>query len=67
MKIIERQWEKSAYEIKDNILVQCQIICPIANFGEVNLDKHIKDGRIKMAPLANDGNGDELIPLALDA
>ena len=50
IKFIKQQWEKSAYEIKDNILAQCRVICPEADFGEISLDKHGKDGCIEVAP-----------------
>ena len=51
MKFVEQQWEKSAYELKDNILAQCQVICLEADFSEVSLDKHVKDGWIEIACL----------------
>ena len=59
VKFIERQWEKSAYEIKDNIVAQCQVICLEADFGEVDLDKHVVDGCIEVAPLEEGGNDRE--------
>ena len=59
IKFIERQWEKSTFEIKDNILVQCRIICPEADFGKVGLDKHVKDGCIEIAVLEEEGNDKE--------
>lgn len=51
IEFIEQQWERSAFEIKENIFEQCQVICPEADFGEVGLDKHVIDGRIEVAPL----------------
>ena len=48
-----------AYEIKDNILAQCQVICPEANFGEVGLDKHVKDGCIEISPFEDEENDKE--------
>ena len=41
IKHVERQWEKSAYEIKDNIFAQAKVICQKANFNEVELDEHV--------------------------
>lgn len=49
IKFIDGQQEKSTYEIKDNILVKCQVICPEADFSEVGLNNHIKDGCIEIA------------------
>ena len=59
VKFIERQWEKSAYEIEDNIMAQCQVICLETDFGEVSLDKHVVDGHIEVAPLEEGGNDRE--------
>ena len=59
IKFIEQQWEKSAYKIKDNILAQCYVICPEANFSKVGLDKHAKDSRIEIAPPEDEENNEE--------
>ena len=48
VEYIEQQWEKSTFEIKKNILVQCQVICLDADFGKVGLDKHVVNGRIEV-------------------
>ena len=42
-----------------NILAQCQVICPGANFGEVDLDKHVVNGRIEVTPISEEGESDE--------
>ena len=66
---IEQQWRESAFEIKANILAQCQVICPEADFGEVGLDKHVVDGRIEVSPISEDDGdnpGDEPTTLAAD-
>ena len=47
---IERLWAQSAHEIKNNLLDQCRVICPDADFGEVGLDKIVVEGRIEVAP-----------------
>ena len=51
---IEQQWRVSVFEIKANILAQCQVICPEADFGEVGLDKHVVDEHIEVAPINED-------------
>ena len=56
IKFTEQQWEKSAYEIMVNILAQCCVICPEANFGEVGHDKHVKDGCIEIASPEDERN-----------
>ena len=56
IKFIEGQQEKSAYKIKDNILAQCQVICPKVDFSKVDLNKHVKDGCIEIAPLKEEGD-----------
>ena len=53
---IENQQRKSAFEIKPNILAQCQVICSGADFGEVGLDKHVVDRRIEITPVSEDGD-----------
>ena len=50
VKHIKRQWERSAFEIKDNILAQAQVICPEADFSTVSLDKHVVNGHIEDVP-----------------
>ena len=47
---IERLWAQSAHEIKNNLLDQCRVICPDADFGEVGLDKIVVEGHIEVAP-----------------
>ena len=56
---MEQQWKESAYKIKDNILAQCQVICPDADFSEISLDKHVVDGRIEVTPINEEGGSDE--------
>ena len=56
IKFIEGQQEKSAYEIKDNILAPCQVTCLEVDFSKVDLNKHIKDGCIEIAPLEEEGD-----------
>ena len=65
---IENQWKESAFEIKANILAQCHVICPGADFGEVGLDKHVVDRHIEIAPLSEDDDnpGNELTTPAAD-
>ena len=65
---IEQQWRESAFEIKDNILAQCQVICPGADFSEVGLNKHVIDRRIEVAPISEEGDNprDELPTFATD-
>ena len=58
VKFVEQQWAKSTYEIKENILAQCQVICMDVDFHDVGLDKCVVDGRIKIAPLKEE-KGDE--------
>ena len=59
VKFIEQQWEKSAFEIKDNILAQCLVIFPYANFHEIGLDKCIIDSHIEVPPLEEENNDEE--------
>ena len=47
---MQRQWEKSAFKIKDNILVQCSVIYPKADFSQVRLYCHVVDGHIEDVP-----------------
>ena len=47
---VKRLWAQSAHEIKNNLLDQCRVICPDADFGEVSLDKIVVEGRIEVAP-----------------
>ena len=47
---VERLWAQLAHEIKNNLLDQCRVICPDADFGEVNLDKIVVEGHIEVAP-----------------
>ena len=47
---VEQLWAQSAHEILNNLLEQCQVICPDANFSEVGLDKIVIDGCIEVAP-----------------
>ena len=47
---VEQLWAQSAYEIKNNLLDQCRVICPDADFGEIRLDKIVADGRIEVVP-----------------
>ena len=54
---VEQQWAKSAHKIKNNLLDQCQVICPGTDFSEVGLDNIIIDGHIEVAP----DEGDEAI------
>ena len=56
IKFIQQQWEKSTYKIKDNILAQCCVICPEANFSKVGLDKHVKDSCIEIPPEDEENN-----------
>ena len=49
VKYVVEQWGKSAFEIKNNILEQCCVICPGANFSEVGLDNYVVDGCIEVA------------------
>ena len=44
------------------------MICPGAYFGEVDLDKHVVDEHIEIAPLSedDDNSGNELITPAAD-
>ena len=51
---VEQLWAQSAHEIKNNLLDQCRVICPDADFGEVRLDKIIIKDRIKVAPDEDD-------------
>ena len=56
VKYIEDQWERSAFKIKENMLMQCQVICPEADFREVKLNKHIVNRNIEVTP--DDKGGD---------
>ena len=47
---VERLWAQSTHEIKNNLLDQCRVICPDADFEEVGLDKIVVEGRIEVAP-----------------
>ena len=40
-------------------MVQCQVICPEADFCEVYLDKHVIDGCIEIAPISEERGSDE--------
>ena len=51
---VEQLWAQSVHEIKNNLLDQCRVICPDADFGEVRLDKIIVKDRIKVAPDEDD-------------
>ena len=57
MANVEQLWVESAHKIKNNLLDQCRVICPSANFSEVGLDKIVVDGRIEVAL----NEGDEAI------
>ena len=41
--------------------MQCQVICPGADFSEVGLDKHVVDRCIEVTPFSEEGDnpGDE--------
>ena len=41
------------------------MICPGADFGEVDLDKHVFDGRIEVAPISEDDDNSENEPTTL--
>ena len=56
IEFIEQQWRESAFETKANILAQCQVIYPGADFGEVGLDKHVVDGRIEIVLISEEGD-----------
>ena len=51
IKYIEEQWVKSAYEIKENILAQVEVICPRADFSELRLHRMSWMGALKMSLL----------------
>ena len=50
IKCIKWPWEKSAFEIKDNILVQASVICPRADFSQIGPHRRIVDGHIEDVP-----------------
>ena len=50
MTRVEQLWAKSAEEIKESLLEQCQVIFLDADFSEVGLDKIVVDSRIVIAP-----------------
>ena len=58
VKYIKEQREKPAFEIKDNILAQCKVICLEVDFGEVKIDKYVMDGHIEVTPVDDDEEGD---------
>ena len=51
---VEQLWSQSAHKIKNNLLNQCRVICPDADFGEVGLDKIVIEGCIEVAPDKDD-------------
>ena len=56
---VEQLQAQSAHEIKNNLLEQCLVICPDADFRKVRKDKIIIDGHIEIAPDDDDeGVGD---------
>ena len=69
VEFIKQQWRDSAFEIKDNILAQCQVICPGAGFSEVSLEKRVVDWRIEVEPISEEGDdnpGNESTTLVAD-
>ena len=56
MAHVEQLWAQSTYEIKHNLLKQCQVICLDADFSKVGLDKIVINGHIEIA-LDDDDDG----------
>ena len=66
IKYIEWQWEKFAFQIKDNILAQASVIYLGADFSHARLHRHVVDGRIEDVPEdEDDKDNPELDPTNL--